>query len=292
MLKQRVITALLLLPVAFLLLVRPPDEFLMLLIPVIGLLAWEWAGLSEITRPLGRLAYSVLVMGIIGVLWALSPVVEFWPAPLWPGKWEMSAPLAILIASWCVWLLGWILVILYPRAQGIWARGFAVRALAGLILLPGAFVALVSLRALQYLPEPLHGAWVLLFMLVIIWAADIGAYFAGKTLGKHKLAPSVSPGKTWEGAIGGAILALVVASVGIWLMGWPVANKAIFAAVVILLVIISVFGDLFESMCKRKAGIKDSSQILPGHGGLLDRLDSTIAVAPFFLLALKLGGLA
>ena len=122
----------------------------------------------------------------------------------------------------------------------------------------------------------------LLLMLVIIWGADVGAYFAGKTWGKTKLAPVVSPNKTWEGALGGLVLAVAVGMAVASLLSLEL-DWLKFTVFVIVMVVLSVFGDLFESMLKRQANIKDSSNILPGHGGLLDRLDSTLSVAPFFV---------
>ena len=119
-------------------------------------------------------------------------------------------------------------------------------------------------------------------MLLIIWGADVGAYFAGKSLGKTKLAPVVSPNKTWEGAIGGLVLAVIVGVTVASLLSLNL-DWFKFSVFVVIMVVLSVFGDLFESMLKRQADIKDSSNILPGHGGLLDRLDSTLSVAPFFV---------
>ena len=119
----------------------------------------------------------------------------------------------------------------------------------------------------------------------VVWGADTGAYFAGRAFGRHKLAPRVSPGKTWEGVAGGAVLALLVAWVGtIWLE--PVGGYAAFLVLVLLTVMISILGDLMESLFKRVADLKDSGGLLPGHGGVMDRIDSMTAAGPFFVLGL------
>jgi phosphatidate cytidylyltransferase len=151
----------------------------------------------------------------------------------------------------------------------------------------GCFAAIVAL----YSASPLF----LLSVLAIVWVADIGAYFAGKAFGKHKLAPSISPGKSWEGAIGGGIAVLVLASLSVAFggpafdgtfaarvqhsFGWPAL-----VAVLVLMVAASIVGDLFESQLKRRAGMKDSSNLLPGHGGVLDRIDALIPVLPLAAL--------
>jgi len=128
-----------------------------------------------------------------------------------------------------------------------------------------------------------HGAEHVLFLLVLVWAADVGAFFAGRHWGRHKLAPQVSPGKTWEGVAGGMVFGLLAAAAGAWWFSRPLVAFLILGAVVAA---ISVVGDLTESMFKRFAGLKDSGHVLPGHGGVLDRIDSITAAAPVFVLGL------
>jgi len=130
-----------------------------------------------------------------------------------------------------------------------------------------------------------QGAEWTLFLLFLVWAADTGAFIAGKALGRHKLAPRVSPGKTWEGAAGGLVLGGLFA----WLAaGWFVQPVVSFVAVSLVVVIFSIIGDLTESMLKRYAGLKDSGQLIPGHGGIMDRMDSITAAAPVLMLGLGL----
>jgi phosphatidate cytidylyltransferase len=131
----------------------------------------------------------------------------------------------------------------------------------------------------------MKGSWLILFVLLLVWAADTGAYAVGKLFGKHKLAPSVSPGKTWEGFFGGMVLAIIVAVIAAKLLNIQSRDTTLFLVCCVVTVIASVLGDLFESLTKREAGIKDSGTIFPGHGGMLDRIDSLIAAAPIFALA-------
>ena len=127
-------------------------------------------------------------------------------------------------------------------------------------------------------------------VMVLVWAADIGAYFSGKTFGRRKLAPRVSPGKSWEGLIGGLITSLLITlCVGLY-HGWSPRELALALLGAALVVVISVVGDLTESMFKRSSGIKDSSQLLPGHGGVMDRIDSLTAAVPVFTVLLWLAG--
>jgi phosphatidate cytidylyltransferase len=155
------------------------------------------------------------------------------------------------------------------------------------IAIVGCFVAIIALFN--------HSPVYLLSVMALVWIADIGAYFSGKAFGKHKLAPSISPGKSWEGAIGGCVAVIVLASASVLFGGAALADtfaahvaaKLGWAALLVILVLIvaaSVVGDLFESQLKRRAGLKDSSNLLPGHGGVLDRIDALIPVLPLAAL--------
>ena len=152
----------------------------------------------------------------------------------------------------------------------------------------GSWGAVVQLQAAGALG--LAGPYALLFILLWVWAADTGAYFAGRAMGKHKLAPLVSPGKTIEGLIGGVVLALLVVA-GVFAAGLLEANLVPLMAVALMTVLASALGDLFESMVKRQRGFKDSGTILPGHGGMLDRIDSVTAAMPIALAGFNWFGL-
>ncbi|HEX3636872.1 MAG TPA: phosphatidate cytidylyltransferase, partial [Paraburkholderia sp.] len=169
-------------------------------------------------------------------------------------------------------------------AQGAW-RAFLF--LAGIVVFVACWHALVAAR--------MKGVPFVLSLLLLVWLADIGAYFSGKAFGKHKLAPAISPGKTWEGAIGGWLVVMIVAAAAVfWHAFEPTLYSALLAQLgavrtllaLTLLVAFSVVGDLFESMMKRQAGVKDSSGLLPGHGGVLDRIDALLPVLPLAMLLL------
>ena len=258
MLRTRIITALILAPsIIAAIYLLPTQGLAWLLWALAATAAWEWAGLSGLSAPRQRAVY-VLALTVVFIALSLLPSVQ----------------LPLLYALAVIWCLALVAVMIYPAAAG-WIRFRWLVGLLGAFILPGAVVALVTVHRLP------DGANWMLFVLVICWAADIGAYFAGKALGRHKLAPAVSPGKTWEGAAGGLTLAMVVCP-GILLAADRLSLD--WALVLVGLVGISIVGDLFESLLKRATGIKDSSQLLPGHGGVLDRVDSILSVTPFFTL--------
>ena len=147
----------------------------------------------------------------------------------------------------------------------------------------------ICVHGLVYLQEA-YGGGLLLYLFSLVWIADIGAYFSGRKFGKHKLAPAISPGKTWEGVIGG-LLANLVWIVGVYQLssGWDL-GFAQFLIISLATSLISVVGDLFESILKREAGVKDSGKLLPGHGGVMDRIDSVIAAAPVFVAGIFIAG--
>jgi len=263
MLKQRIITALILLPIAlcgFFLL--DGANFALFIGLVVTLGAWEWARLAGLIAQGLRVAYAVVVAGLLMLL-HLMPELAPW----------------VLGVSVLWWALATWLVLTYPRTSELWAS-VACRLLIGLLVLLPAWQGLVLIKH-----WPL-GNWLIMAVMVLVWGADIGAYFSGRAFGKRKLAPQVSPGKSWEGVYGGLALSLVItAVVGVpreWSAGELILG--LFGAAVVVLV--SVVGDLTESMFKRRSGIKDSSNLLPGHGGVLDRIDSLTAAIPLFAVLL------
>ena len=263
MLKQRIITALILLPIAlcgFFLL--SGAGFALFIGFVVTLGAWEWARLAGFNAQPARVGYAAVVAVLLFVL------------NLLPGL----APWVLGVAMiW--WVAATYLVLTYPASSERWAS-VAGKLVIGLLILLPAWQGLVLIK--QW---PL-GNWLILAVMVLVWGADIGAYFSGKAFGKRKLAPKVSPGKSWEGVYGGLVASLMITLVVGLLRHWS-ASELLFgllgAAVVVF---ISVVGDLTESMFKRQSGIKDSSNLLPGHGGVLDRIDSLTAAIPVFAVLL------
>jgi len=281
-LKQRIITAVLLLPLVGCLLFLPDLlTFSAILVPIFGILVWEWSRLLQ-TGKAGQSVFIVLSLAAVGGLFYQLYQQDFFSEASLPLLWYDAYPFKLLIVALLVWVVASIFVLLYPKTTKTLFRGPWLRGLFGIVILAAAWLAIVVIRSLLINVDYTLGAWMLLLMLVIIWGADVGAYFAGKTWGKTKLAPVVSPNKTWEGALGGLVLAVAVGMAVASLLSLEL-DWLKFTVFVIVMVVLSVFGDLFESMLKRQANIKDSSNILPGHGGLLDRLDSTLSVAPFFV---------
>lgn len=262
MLKQRVITACVLALLALWVVLKlPAIGFGGVLAGVVLLCAWEWAALAGWYRPRDRLAYGAVVLLLI---------LAIWP---WVGRTAFVVGLLLpILAVWC-YILFWLWrYVDQPQYQD---RPLVI-GVAGVAVLIAAWVALMGLRQ-EY------GPGYVLFLLMLIWIADIGAYFAGRRWGRRKLAPTISPGKTWEGVWGAAAAALLFAVIG-WVVLGIGTRWLGFILVCMATVGFSIVGDLFESMVKRQRGVKDSGSLLPGHGGVLDRLDSLIAAAPVFLL--------
>lgn len=265
MLRTRVITALvlvgLLLPALFML---SQSSWALLVAGFIGVAAWEWGAL------LGWKAASRLALGG-GTALSCAVVSLLAPEAIGAdGVMHLLTPswvaLTYLIAAvfWCLVMPLWL--------QKKWALAGPVGLLIGGVVLFPTWLAMVQLRTL--------GPAALLGIFAVVWMADVAAYFSGKAFGKHKLAPSISPGKTWEGAIGACVGVLIYGMVVAQLFALNLMPLPLWGLVLVGIAAISIIGDLYESLLKRKAGIKDSSNILPGHGGVLDRIDSLTSTLP------------
>ena len=262
MLKVRILTASILgLGLLASLYLLPPHWTVLVFAAVLTAAAWEWAGFGAL-HGVQRCAY-------VAALAALS-----WLSWTWT---RLPAHLQEFLAVACLW---WVIAFLWLSLAPARHRS-ALALLCGAPVLVPAFIALARV---QISPRGFaRGPDMVLWMLLLVFAADIGAYFAGRSLGRHKLAPRVSPGKTWEGALGGLAAVALMALIGTLYFGLPVAAGVAFGCAV---GIFSVIGDLTESMFKRAAGLKDSGSLLPGHGGVLDRIDSVTAAAPLYALGL------
>jgi len=270
MLKQRIITAIVLF-VLFLTAVftLPPLGWIVLVSLMIWQGATEWARLSKMSASLVLAYCAATLLLMLGMLWLDSKIdahISLLPHLFW---YVVSVILWVaVVPAWMI--LGWQL---YNR----WLMG-----LLGWVVLIPTGLAMIDLRGTS--------PWLLLGVMFVVWLADTAAYFSGRKFGKHKLAPSISPGKTWEGVYG----ALVFVTIYVSVIGWGtglIKSYQMFAAITVISwfwVALSVVGDLFESAIKRQAGVKDSGTLLPGHGGLLDRIDALTSTLPFVALVMIL----
>jgi phosphatidate cytidylyltransferase len=276
MLKVRIITAVMIAAIVLPLLFAAPAPLFAVIagIVVLAVGGWEAAQLGGLTRPAARWSFAGLLLAV-GLTMGASLGLYPWGGSLLPDV-SSSWP-ELLIVPVLLWpiLMAWLL---RPGLGGGPSPAWrAVKLLALAIILLAAWLALSWLQRAS--------AWLVVMLILIIAAADIGAYFTGRHVGGPKLAPRISPGKTWSGVAGGMVATMIISALAGQLL--PDSPFSWYEGAVIGLVLasISVGGDLFESLLKRQQGIKDSSQLLPGHGGILDRIDSLGAALPFFALA-------
>jgi phosphatidate cytidylyltransferase len=262
LLKQRILTAIVaLLTLGVVLFLLPSSIARLVIVALVLAGAYEWGGFLFQSSKAGRTAYAGFVALLIIALYLLLP--------------DQNLQNAVLMVALGWWTAALVWLFFFPTAiPGLlgWLCG-------ALILVP-AWMALDFL----YIQSPV----VLLFTLMIVWFADIGAYFAGRTFGRVKLAPAISPGKTWEGVLGGLLAVCVLAAAASFYFD---ARPGVLVPLCIAIAMLSVVGDLTVSMFKRSAGIKDSGTLFPGHGGVLDRIDSLTAAAPLFALGISWTGL-
>ncbi len=287
MLKQRIITALILAPAAILaIFYLPLAYFATLFMVVIGIGAWEWGPLMGFDSKTRRIGFVVTTFILIGSIWILLS-----PSDLWLNSKELHLYALVLLwiaVAW--WLLSAFLMVSYPNSSSFWSRHRSVRGVFGWLTLVPTWLAFMVIRSNDYQADSYHGAQLLMFLFLMVWSADVGAYFVGKAIGKNKLMPDVSPSKTFEGFLGGVVFACLLVAIAAYILDWASEQVITALLVTVLITTVSVLGDLNESMFKRQAGVKDSGSILPGHGGILDRIDSLTATAPIFALCYVLFG--
>ena len=265
MLLQRIITAIpLAVAVIWIILYQSSQVFFWLTLIITAVAAYEWARLAGL-KTVGQLAY-------LGLLCVITWLIANHGGPL----------MKYYIYASVFW---WLLVSLYlfgkepkPVSQEVSPQ----KLLAGLLVIPAAVFAMNSVHVQQDGPE-----W-LLYGLMLVWVADIGAYFSGKRFGKNKLAPAISPGKTREGLLGGVVAVSIYTLIAAGYFGLDAISALVLLMLAVVLTLVSVVGDLYESVLKREHGVKDSGAILPGHGGILDRIDSVLAAMPVFMVGREL----
>jgi phosphatidate cytidylyltransferase len=265
MLIKRILTALILVPLLLLAIFYLPIQGFVLLTGILCLqAAWEWTSLMKIDDVKLKLMYIILI-ALLGFGSLLISDID------------------IFTLAFCWWLMAFILILSYPKHLQPLYGNRLMQAFMGVMVIIPTFDALKFIRHM--------GIDTLLFLFILIWLADSAAYFVGRKWGTKRLAPIVSPGKSWQGFYAALITGLLFTVATLWYQQVP---KHIWWAVIVVAlctVLFSIVGDLFESLIKRQAGVKDSGSLLPGHGGLLDRIDSLTAAAPIFALGMILVGL-
>lgn len=259
MFRQRLLTSLILVPLVLLAIYYANMWLLGTIIFALVIVGtWEWTQLIPINYFVNKAIFILMVLLTLEL------------SKYWLDTW--------LVIGLLLWGLLLLAVLTFPASQTVWGRGYIVGGVC-LVFLP------LFANTLAAIYEHPQGKSLIVYLLCLVWATDIGAYLAGKRLGQHKLIPRVSPGKTIEGAVGGFLLALLVAISGYFY--FHPHSAVIWYVVAVAVTLISTVGDLLISMFKRRSKLKDTGQIFPGHGGVLDRLDSLIAAAPLFYYGLS-----
>ncbi|AGI33018.1 TPA: phosphatidate cytidylyltransferase [Mannheimia haemolytica] len=281
MLKERVLSAIIMI-IAVLAAIfwLSPLPLTLVLSAIVVAAMWEWAQFAGFKHPVPRAIVAMVTICLL--LFAIVANTDYIRATRFIT--DETTPILFIGCIW--WLIALVLVATYPNSAKLWEKSVAAKFLFGLATLVPFLIGTLALRFHNYAFDPYQGTYLFLYVCLLVWGADSGAYFAGRAFGKRKLAPKVSPGKSWEGVIGGVLTSSLIAFTFLQLTPANVFGKALattpFILVSVGMVAISVLGDLAESMFKRQAGIKDSSQLIPGHGGILDRIDSLTAAVPFF----------
>ena len=267
MLKSRLLTAFLMGPlILWAIYAMPENYFALFSFVLVSLGAWEWAAFAGWEKPLQRGLFFLTNILLFGVVIYLQNT-------------DLNLTIVSLSLLW--WLLCIPLLLTFPFKQNHLLHKRVVKTFVGIVLLSATLVSMMLIRN-----NPDYGSGFVLYLVLTIWFADSGAYFAGRSLGKVKLIPNVSPGKTWEGVAGAVAVTLIVALVSVNLLNIPSSLSVMFILVTFVTVVYSIVGDLSESMFKRMANIKDSGNLLPGHGGILDRIDSLMSAFPIFFAGL------
>ena len=267
MLKQRFLTALILIPLIVWLLSLSTQIVAGVIGFVVVLGAWEWAGLCGWQAGMMRAIYALIMALVLFMLYWFQ-LIEL-----------ITTPILLVAGLW--WLLALFWVLRYQAGYNLLPQSAFIKALLGFLILLPAWTALLILHQN-------YGWHSVIFLFVLIWTADSGAYFAGRAWGQRKLANKVSPGKSWEGVLGALVMSAMFSIGYAVFQSIPLLTLLFFVLLCLLTVMISILGDLLESLFKRQMGLKDSGQILPGHGGILDRIDSLTSAAPIFVTGLIL----
>jgi phosphatidate cytidylyltransferase len=266
MLKNRIITAVILIPIVVACIFFVDAFWFSTLFAVfVAIGSWEWARLCKLSKKLSYFYSVSIVLVLAGLFWFDNYFLYN----------------SILLCAVIFWVIAIIIIIFYQNQHNLLPKSSSLLASAGLLLFIPMWTSLTLLKS-----YPDNGAQLIMVLMLLIWGADTAAYFAGKKWGKRRLASLVSPGKTWEGSIAGILAGIVIAVCYVIVSNKNLSNGLGFISLSFLTVIVSIFGDLMESLVKREADQKDSGSILPGHGGVMDRIDSLTSAGPIFVFGL------
>ncbi|GGI81001.1 phosphatidate cytidylyltransferase [Shewanella hanedai] len=278
MLKQRIITAIWLIPLVLGAVFGLPTEyFSWALIGVFLIAAKEWGQIIDKRCQITQWSFTVTIGILLVALNLFVPSDELW----FKGHLHPVYLSIILIGAFW-WIIAFLLVISFPKSAALWQKSHMFKSMFGQLTLIPCYAALVALKGLSTELDPYYGGSLVFLVMLVVWATDSGAYFAGKALGRTKLMPNVSPAKTIEGLVGGLAMSMLIVFAIMQIS--PEQELSLVICVTLFVALVSAVGDLSESMFKRVAEIKDSGNILPGHGGVLDRIDSLTAALPVFTL--------
>ncbi|VFP86759.1 Phosphatidate cytidylyltransferase [Candidatus Erwinia haradaeae] len=276
MLRMRCITSLIFIPIIIGAIFYLPILAFGIIIFLISMLAaWEWCPLAG----LSLFYHRVLFILLCGLMLCISTLDMLSGNSLERIHW-LRIPDVLWVAIWW-WILVLPLVIFYPSSAFLWRTSRILAILFGLLTIWSFFCGMLMIRQYHYQLDHAVGAWRLLYLLILVWGVDSGSYLFGKVFGRHQLVPKISSGKTWEGLLGGLLSSYVIFFLFSRLTVLHISPISLLLCS-ILTVLASVLGDLSESIFKRTVGIKDSGNLIPGHGGILDRIDSLSAAAPVF----------
>jgi len=265
MLLQRVLTAIpLAAGIIWIILFQPSHVFFWLTMVIAALAGYEWAKLAGL-KTAGQIVYLLLVSAIV---WLIMNHADQY--------------MQLYIYAAVIWWLAICLYLFKAQPKLVDSKLSPLKLLAGILVIPAAVFAMNAIH-MQH-----NGAEWLLYGLVLVWVADSGAYFSGKRFGRNKLAPAISPGKTREGLYGAVAAVCVYSAIAAYYFGLDITDTTRLLLLAVVLTLVSVAGDLYESVLKREHGVKDSGAILPGHGGILDRIDSVLAAMPVFMVGREL----
>ncbi|URJ25342.1 phosphatidate cytidylyltransferase [Candidatus Blochmannia ocreatus (nom. nud.)] len=281
MLKHRIISTCILIPVIILTLITlSTTQFSICAAAVCLINAWEWGKIMRFSS-MNQIIWISTIFFLLSLIITIVVTQNIFSIKHWKIIWYFIGNITII---W--WILSFILIIYYPYSTFFWKKSIFLRYCFGILIILPFFLGILTLHQLHYINKNFINTWWLLYILILVWVNDSSAYIIGRTLGQHKLLPSISPEKTWEGCIGGILISIGTS----WLLiKYIITHNTVFMMsphiifiYSIISIITSVIGDLNESMFKRTSGIKDSGNIIPGHGGLLDRTDSVTAAIPIF----------